>query len=183
MIHFATNKIIHLPRKYYRSAKYYRSSKYTKGFNCQIRWYTEKEYHLRVLRKRPNILREYLRWPEKERILYASCIIIEEEGGMYWDASVYKPFKKIKELVAMHKLIGIRNSDGDGGGVLFICGPPVDYIYEKIQEDTITWVDSDTYGKTRKIKKINMDLLFVVLYLIFTIVGFICILTTKVLLG
>ena len=173
MVKFATNKTIHLPKIKKGRSPHHFNKKDIRVY--PIKWYTDRDYDLWVLRKRPNIIREYFHWTRKKKILYATCLIIGEEGGIYWDYELYKPSIKSIELIDKHKLIGIKENEN----ILFMCGPPEDYIYEKLQEDSMEWMEHVNYGKYTPPKKHIRELICLILFILLITIIFSIILGLK----
>ena len=113
-------------------------------------------------------------YKERDYDLYGTCLIIGEEGGIYCH-KYFKPNSKINELVLKNKFFAMR----ENGEVIFICSPPADHLYEKIQENSVEWIDYSMYGKYTPPKKINIENVVIIFFILVVVFGFSIILGLK----
>lgn len=165
---FRTPKILHIPNTY--GDIKFKNSIFSSFY---IKKYTIKEYTLFVFKKRPEIIKEFLKFNEEKKILYATCLIISEEGGVFCNKN-YKPHKKIEKLIEENAINVIKENEI----VLFISSPPTDYLYEKLLESSLTLHQSTIYGKYNPPRKISW---FLILFLIINNLSFIFFLFVKLL--
>ena len=169
MVQFSTTKVIHLHNHTKNKITFLKKNK-----DYIMKFYKERDYDLRVMKKRPGVIREYLGWSLRKKILYGTCLIIGEEGGIYCH-KYFKPNSKINELVLKNKFFAMR----ENGEVIFICSPPADHLYEKIQENSVEWIDYSMYGKYTPPKKINIENVVIIFFILVVVFGFSIILGLK----
>lgn len=141
MVGFTTPRMAHVFRR--KKAKTMFSQK--KG-EILVKSYTERDYDLYVYKRRKPMFQEYMKWDLESRILYATCLILGEEGGVFWTTD-YTPFPHtLNELLMKNELVVGKHNER----IVFICCPPMDYIYEKIHEDGVKLIDVHSCGRIKR---------------------------------
>ena len=161
-ISFGTTRFIHLPKN--TSVKFKK-----KDLKIPVKFYTQRDYDLFVLKKRPGIILEYLSWSVDKKVFFATCLIISEEGGIFWDKDFKPNFEKIEKLIESNKLIAMKYESFDyNDKIIFICSPPTDHVYDKIlEEKSINWVAHVNYGKYNLKKNDKKSNALIVLFILF----------------